>query len=992
MIPRIALQLKQSEASTSDWKLFLHENTHKKVKNPDTGRDVKIVSLKGPKGKELLQKMFEDWKKGRGNTEESSPVESNVYTKLNVTYKGDHSGMDRLNVNTKSKLTVEHLYDMMGLDHFVRTNPNESHNVIISFGYDRVHVEYKGPHVQYMERKFLSGDESKLIIYNEILRLREDAPQGLGTKLLAHQVSQALKHKVSKIKCEAAGHKDSSWVGYKVWPKLGFDGDVSNFDIGLLTEGIRSKLDTLKKKEGRNDYGYKISDLYKVKGGDKWWEEHGGDFDAVFDMAEGSHSRHILEAYIAKKAEKDGKAPSDWIKSALIRISMHLKQSEEAPHTLQEFLKENSRVRVTNPDSGNRVMLPSLKHTDKGKQLLDKLYQQWLKSKNPSDTEPVEETLTPEMEKKKRHELYKGLDVNLLRSDPISRLNRINQSLKNPIEMEDIYDMIGLHHIISTSKEKPSIMVRDMGTGIRLSISHPYVEDMNRTLYEQDGKVIIANENLTMHKNAPKGLGTKLLAAQVKHAVNNGVSKITCWAASPEDGDDKYVGYKVWPKLGYDGEVPFDPFYMPHLEGSAPFLDCKNISDILQKPGGSEWWDKNGTGFRASFDLSEGSVSRKILTEYIAKKAAKDKKTPEEWVKSAMAKIASRLKQSDDNYHRFLKDNEHKTVRNPDTGNDVKLVSLTHSEKGQALLNKMYQQWLKTHAESDEEQDNIYDKISVEVRREDRYNEVMPILSEIAGHPLTKEHLMNMVGADYLIKNHFDSHMKILVRPLMGDDTIEIHVLNHKHIKDMCRSIYVDADGAFVIINDSLILHESAPKGLGTKLLANQVSQAKKHKVERIDCTAARDATNYYIGYKVWPKLGYDGYVPDTSKIPPKILKALKKTSEDEIKISDLYQIEGGQKWWEEYGDSFDAQFDLLPGSMSEKILSEYVKKKAEKENLTPDEWIKTAMASTKTPPTKTPKPTDPKKKTEEIPWDDIDHDVLDQVWKDLRTGSSKKS
>ncbi len=972
MIPRISLLLKQSEASMSDWKLFLHENTHKTVKNPDTGRDVKLQSLKGPKGKELLQKMFEDWKKGREKTDESSPVEGNVYAKLNVTYNGNHSGMDRLNETVGSNLTVDHLYDMMGLDHFMRTNPNESHYVTISFGYNQVHVEYKGPHVQYMERKFLSDNQSKLIIYNEILRLREDAPQGLGTKLLAHQVSQALKHNVSKIKCEAAGCKDSAWVGYKVWPKLGFDGKIPIYVEHNLPPEYQ-------------DYR-KISDFYRTSEGVSWWEEHGEDFDAEFDMAEGSHSIHILEGYIAKKAEKDGKAPSDWIKSALIRIAMHLKQSEEAPHTLQEFLKENSRVRVTNPDSGNRVMLPSLKHTDKGKQLLDKLYQQWLKSKNPSDTEPVEETLTPEMEKKKRHESYKGLDVNLLRSDPISKLNRINQYLKNPIEMEDIYDMIGLHHIISTSKEKPSIMVREYGEGIRLSISHPYVEDMDRTLYVDDGKVIIANENLTMHKNAPKGLGTKLLAAQVKHAVNNGVSKITCWAASPEDGDDKYVGYKVWPKLGYDGEVPFDPFYMSDLEGSAPFLDCKNISDILQKPGGSEWWDKNGTGFNASFDLSEGSVSRKILTEYIAKKAEKDKKTPEEWVKSAMAKIASRLKQSDTDYQRFLKENEHKTVKNPETGNDVKLVSLSHTDKGQDLLSKMFQEWLKTNAESEDSEDSVYNRVSVEVQREDRYNEVMPILSEIAGHPLSKDHLMNMVGADYLIKNHFDSRMKILVRPLMGDDTIEIHVLNHKHIKDMCRSIYVDADGAFVIINDSLILHESAPKGLGTKLLANQVSQAKKHKVERIDCTAARDATNYYIGYKVWPKLGFDGDVPDTSKIPSKILKTLKKTSEDEIKISDLYQIEGGQKWWEEYGDSFDAQFDLLPGSMSEKILSEYVKKKAEKENLTPDEWIKTAMASTKTPPTKTPKPTDPKKKAEEIPWDDIDHDVLDQVWKDLRT------
>ena len=701
----------------------------------------------------------------------------------------------------------------------------------------------------------------------------------------------------------------------------------------------------------------------------------------------------INRAYIAKKAEKDGKKPDEWVKSALIRIALHLKQSDDTDTSLKQFLKEHSRVRVVNPESGNRVMLVSLKHTEKGAKLLDKLYQEWLRAKNPEAVKP-EEPMTPEAVKQKRHESYKDIPVTLKHyNDTVSKetfskgetLSTLNKALKTDIQIEDIYDMIGLDHLMTTHSKKPSVHVRMLQGTIEVNVFHPHVEHMYRTIRVDNGEVTIKNQSLHLKDDAPKGLGTKLLYSQMKHASTHGVSKITCWAASPEDDDDEYVGYKVWPKLGYDGEIPFDPSYMATLEGSAPFLDCKNISDLLQKPGGSEWWDGNGTGFNASFDPSEGSLSRKILTEYIAKKAEKEKKTPQEWIKSAMAKIAYRLKQSEDNFHRFLSENEHKTVKNPETGNDVHLTSLSHSEKGQALLQKMFQDWLKSHTESDVEQDNIYNKVSVEVRREDRYNEVIPILSNIAGHPLTKEHLMDMVGADYLINNHFDPHMKILVRPLMGDHTIEIHVLNHKHIKDMCRSIYADADGAFVIINESLILHESAPKGLGTKILANQVAQAKKHNVERIDCTAARDATDYYVGYKVWPKLGYDGYVLNTSKIPARILKDLKKTSEDEIKVSDLYRVDGGQEWWEKYGDSFDAHFDLLPGSESEKVLAAYVKAKAEKDGKTPDQWIKTAMASTN-PPTKTPKPTDPKKKAEEIPWDDIDHDVLDQVWKDLRT------
>lgn len=45
------------------WVEFLKAQGDKTVKNPDTGRTVKYKSLKGPKGKKLLQKKFEQWTK-----------------------------------------------------------------------------------------------------------------------------------------------------------------------------------------------------------------------------------------------------------------------------------------------------------------------------------------------------------------------------------------------------------------------------------------------------------------------------------------------------------------------------------------------------------------------------------------------------------------------------------------------------------------------------------------------------------------------------------------------------------------------------------------------------------------------------------------------------------------------------------------------------------------------------------------------------------------
>jgi hypothetical protein len=58
-------------AEDSNYKLFLKENDGKRVKNPDTGREVKIVSLKGDKGKEMVQKMYQDWLKSHSDSDES---------------------------------------------------------------------------------------------------------------------------------------------------------------------------------------------------------------------------------------------------------------------------------------------------------------------------------------------------------------------------------------------------------------------------------------------------------------------------------------------------------------------------------------------------------------------------------------------------------------------------------------------------------------------------------------------------------------------------------------------------------------------------------------------------------------------------------------------------------------------------------------------------------------------------------------------------------
>lgn len=229
------------------------------------------------------------------------------------------------------------------------------------------------------------------------------------------------------------------------------------------------------------------------------------------------------------------------------------------------------------------------------------------------------------------------------------------------------------------------------------------------------------------------------------------------------------------------------------------------------------------------------------------------------------------------------------------------------------------------------------------------------------------------------------------------------------NINNMRRILKVDENGDKVIFNDTLVLESEAPKGLGTKLLANEVAQAKAAGVKRIECHAFRSGVaDKWVGYKVWPKLGYDGPVPfdndDGDNVPP-LPKALKDKIKkagfrEPVMVSHLYQVEGGMEWWEENGQSFHATLDLADDSYSMRVLSNYINKKAEADKQDLEEWVRIAAARIAAmllagkkddkkdePKGKVPKKVDEKhrKEYETIDLDEDDHKILDAYFKRLR-------
>lgn len=125
------------------------------------------------------------------------------------------------------------------------------------------------------------------------------------------------------------------------------------------------------------------------------------------------------------------------------------------------------------------------------------------------------------------------------------------------------------------------------------------------------------------------------------------------------------------------------------------------------------------------------------------------------------------------------------------------------------------------------------------------------------------------------------------------------------------------------VYNEYLSIDQSKQgAGTGTAILLAQVRNASRLRFKNIKCFAAGGGMN---GYYTWPRLGYDGPIPDHAKT--RLSKDFKGAA-SYSRISDLMKKPDLRAWWKANGTSFDADFDLTPNSQSRKVLSNYARAK----------------------------------------------------------------
>ncbi len=161
------------------------------------------------------------------------------------------------------------------------------------YGADSLLVYIAGPGID-IKREIRRDLDRKLVIQNVSFHVaREKQGQGIGTDVLGREIETARNMGVDHIYLAAAGSpRDPATVGYKVWPLMGFNGD--------LRDAVRWKL-----PESLKDCKT-IADLYATPEGRQWWAENGESIGLKFDLAPGSYSLRTWEAYLR---ERQGRKP-----------------------------------------------------------------------------------------------------------------------------------------------------------------------------------------------------------------------------------------------------------------------------------------------------------------------------------------------------------------------------------------------------------------------------------------------------------------------------------------------------------------------------------------------------------------------------------------------------------------------------------------------------------------------------------------------------------
>jgi hypothetical protein len=97
----------------------------------------------------------------------------------------------------------------------------------------------------------------------------DDAPEGLGTRIAAHQIRAAVDFELDGIEVQAVRSDEYGWNGYYTWPRIGYNAPLPRWFRDMLPEALQNLKD--------------FNDLMHHQVGRDLWKKHGVDVILQFN-------------------------------------------------------------------------------------------------------------------------------------------------------------------------------------------------------------------------------------------------------------------------------------------------------------------------------------------------------------------------------------------------------------------------------------------------------------------------------------------------------------------------------------------------------------------------------------------------------------------------------------------------------------------------------------------------------------------------------------
>lgn len=532
------------------------------------------------------------------------------------------------------------------------------------------------------------------VMHNDGFTLNDDAPEGMGAMILHGQAMTARAHGFSRINVAAAGYPSnfnddgtiSGMIGFYVWPRLGFDARFDDEPGGYRVRDFAPPYNTAKT----------VQELFAMPGGAQYWKENGFGMNMQFDLKT-SKWIDALGAYIDRKT---GDSVKSWathsfkysanqprhpagspeggrfaparrglfglgIQGEYGGIAMTLEQMRAAeaaastgtggggvPDAQAHFegiepFPGPDEAAYWGPVSSTERYVEHPGWPTHSSMLGEQIdAQEIIRAQEAAEDEARGRQKLAAQWKQTQEELYgehgPKPTLTVFGDVDVYKDGRYQNMTAEQLEIEtfgralthqDYLDMVG-------APNGSDVTARWQGVDyLELVTTHPYYSHaQKRTLTAEYGELEMSNDLFETHGNAPPGVGSLVLQRQAEGLDRLGISTIKTHAAG-NPGNIKYggyVGFYVWPRLGYDMDFEYGTLSETLLETigeDAPeaFGNAYSVRDLFKIPGGRQWWKENGwegdmyfhTGASPS-GSSNGGID--VLNRYIAAVMAGEEK------------------------------------------------------------------------------------------------------------------------------------------------------------------------------------------------------------------------------------------------------------------------------------------------------------------------------------------------------------------------------